>query len=465
MLTLADAVQVYPKQKLGFELKRTKGFSPPAPIQNLSTSVDLDLSLGAHYFFTFVHHRTPTFGLVEDFINFSTTVNGIHTFDGSGFGDDAESSQSYSAQFAKLVGVAFMAQYANCTWFASMSRMWRDGLVSATGRIEFKKRHPKSNGPDYLAAPFDPASATSDPLYVVEFKGRTGVVKFSHEAFRAWRKQSKNIRAYDPNGVEVNLKSWVLAFNYAFEGGEGRENSTLLVEDPWTAPANVPALGHDRRAVSRIIREHLARQCPKFGLGHLSRALVTDAGQDLSALRLPGIFTVHHPRLGVRRYVGGFATRGPDGNLFWLPDGWLDGRLRHDVDIEIFPSSQGGDWFEFLVHVRGRSSRSRRAFVRVFGQARPPAPVELRRMLRELLGGSTTSVFVGQDATMIRECLRTPIDAELGGISFSEPIELAGTTEYQETTGYVQVLRNGGIVAGTDLVSLEEDSDAWWRAT
>jgi hypothetical protein len=34
---LADAIQVYPKQQLRFELKRTKGFSPPAAIQKLGT--------------------------------------------------------------------------------------------------------------------------------------------------------------------------------------------------------------------------------------------------------------------------------------------------------------------------------------------------------------------------------------------------------------------------------------------
>jgi len=450
--TLAAA---YPPPTLAFELKRTRGFVPPPAVGKLADSVTLNLALGAHYFFTLVQHRQPTFGLVDDFLSFSTARNGVHVFHGSSFGDDTEFAGSYSQQFAKIVGVAFMAEYAESTWFAPLSRLWNDGLRAPRGRIALRKRHPTKDGPDHLAAPFDPTvTRTKDPLYVVEFKGRTGQVDFKHAAFVEWRKQARNIVA-SAGGREIKLKSWVLAFNYAFEN-LGTRNSTLLVEDPWTARADRPPLEATRGNIAFVVREHLARQCAKFDAGFLAAPVLEGRALEQPLTVMPRVYKVRHPALRNRRYVGYFAARGPNGELVCLP-GPLT-RMPSPLVVEVL----GENPFRTAV-VRVGSPRSpHHIFIEHDAPTNSPERT-LRQIIRSILQGDEDTIFIGQDATMLRACMQTPVDAELGGEPFTEMIEFQGIANVDQEAGqgFVQVLRNGGLLADSSVV-IEEENAEWW---
>lgn len=453
-LDAAALAAEYPPQTFGFELKKARGFVPPPGVAALKDSVTLNLALGAHYFFTLVQHRVPTFGLVTDFLSFSSVRDGCHVFHGSSFGDDSEFAGDYSQQFAKFVGIAFMAERADSTWFASLARLWNEGLKASDGQIAFKKRRPTKDGPDYLAAPFDPTTASSkDPLYVVEFKGRAGRVAFSHSVFGDWRKQSRNIHA-SVDGHEVKLKSWILAFSYAFENS-GDRISTLLVEDPWTAREDRPPLEATRRNIGRVVREHIARQCLKFNAGRLAGPVLAGRMPERTE-GFPGVFKVRHPALQKRRYIGAFAARGPDGELVWMPEPLT--RLPRRLDIEVLDDSPGP--FHTAI-VRVGPSGDRR--VVVYGHGSNFSDAALRRILRSLFDGGGAQLFLGQDATMVRDCMRTGVDRELAGEAFTAPIQFQETADTIEGPGYVQVLRNGAVLADANIVASEEEDSDWWR--
>jgi hypothetical protein len=64
---------------------------------------------------------------------------------------------------------------------------------------------------------------------------------------------------------------------------------------------------------------------------------------------------------------------------------------------------------------------------------------------------------------MIRECMRTPIDGELGGEPFTQLVELQGNVEVGEDQRYVQVLRNGGVLADAAALTTSDEDVDWWR--
>lgn len=449
-MTPAELAVTFPATTFEFDLSGPRGFVPPPAVARLKEFVTLNVALGAHYFFTLVQHREPTFGLVLDFLSSSTHRNGRHVFHGSSFGDDAEFAVGYSQQFAKFVGIAFMAEYAGSTWFAPLERLWDDGVSAADGHVSLCKRHPRKEGPDYLAAPFDPTVRRSaDPLYVLEFKGRSRPVDFKHDKFVEWRKQARNIIA-KVDGHEVKLKSWILAFNYAFEN-LGPRNSRLLVEDPWTASADKPPIEATRRNTARVVREHLARQCTKFGAGMLGAPVL--AGRMPEPAVLPRVYKVQHHLLRSRRYIGHFAARRPDGELVWMPARlpMIAGRL----DVDVFDDGSfntavvlAPDRQRILVHHRG-----------------PLNEESIRRMMRSLLDGDEEVLFIGQDASMLRGCMQTPVEDELDGEPFAEMIEFQGNTDVGQTAeqGFVQVLRNGAVLADASLVVEDEESGDWWH--
>jgi hypothetical protein len=453
----------YPPPTLALDLKKVRGFVPPPGVAKLKDEVTLNLGLGAHYFFTLVQHREPAFDLVRNFLQFSTTVAGRHVFTGSSLGDDTETNQAYSNLFAKVTGVAFMSEYAEATWFASMSRVWDSGLDVPGGKVTFKKRHPSKDGPDFVSAPFDPAaSGCADPLYVLEFKGRTGTVKFTHKVFSDWRHQAVNIRATGPAGP-VNLKSWILVFNYAFEHGKGRECSALLVEDPPTEQADVPPMKRVRGSIETVVREHLSRQCPRFGVPRLAPAVL--AGRPVEDLRaLPTVFRVRSQGLADRRYLGAFANLGPNGELLWTPD--PERKLLHgDYDILV----HGGDDDPLYLRIRiGSHSRPSTHDIHVSG-----SPSISAAQIAALVRSATDrrgAIFVGQDATMIRASMRTKAGQGLDDPAFTVAMEVrgdrpAGRLVEDGAPEFVQLLRNGSIIADANLVDAEKASAEWWRST
>ena len=454
----AALAREFPPQSFVLDLRKVRGFVAPPGVSKLVGDVTLNLALGAHYFFTAVQGREPTFGLVQDFLSFSTQRDGRHVFTGSSLGGDAESNASYSNLFAKIVGVAFMSEHADATWFAPLLRLWGTGLSTPAGTIDLRKRHPKKDGPDFLCAPFDPsASASLDPLYVLEFKGRTGALTFDHGAFKSWRSQARNIQAKSPTGA-VNLKSWILAFNYAFEHGTGREQSALLVEDPWTETERAEPLEPARASIETVVREHIARQCSKLGAPLLAPAVLAGRRVENGSM-LPAIFRVRHPRLSNRRYIGGFATWGLDGELCWTTG------PRHPwaSDYELFVDAVGAP-FHAHVRVRGRgSSPTSRVVAEVFAGG-PMSRADLERLVRSVVSGGGGDLFVGQDAAMIRACVRARRGQPLDDEAFTTMLDVRGEGSAEgEAVGFVQLLRNGSVIADAQLVETEKAPDAWWQ--
>lgn len=181
----------YPRVELGFGLREEPGFTPPPGVAELRgrPTVNVDLARGAHYFFTCIVHDTPSYQDVEKFLRWTLGADGPHRFIGSSFSEDSEYNIDLSKTFSKLVGIGFMSEYAGSTWFASLSRKrWESGITSPGGVYTFAKVNPEDDGPDYLAATFDPSAAgVVDPLFALEFKGRAERVEFDHAKFHAWR--------------------------------------------------------------------------------------------------------------------------------------------------------------------------------------------------------------------------------------------------------------------------------------
>jgi hypothetical protein len=415
------------RQKLRLLIQQVAGFTPPPAVGALKGEVDLDLVLGNQMLWTAAAIRTPvSYGLLYDWNALTMPDASPHRFLGSSIGEDSELSGDLSGAFSKLVGLAFMGEYAGTAWFKVLRPLWDDNLVTRAGPIEITKRDVDNDGPDYLAAPFDPAAKQyGGPFYAVEFKGRKAKVKLDSETFRAWSAQAANISLrITPANTPVNLKAWVLGFNYGFAKPAGsREESTLLVEDPESAPGE-RLLEPDRLNASSIIRDHLARQCVLLGASVL--APLVRLGLPLDGVaRLPPVYKIDHPRLRDRRYIGAWFIAAPTGELFPSPTPSLSGGWTM--------IAEGPDWFVFR-----RGNDDAEIHIHIFGKARDG--------LRELISDNN-AVFVGQDATMLRRCTEVAIGEVLDGEPFQDEIHFVETTGEGPAAVTVRVLRNGSVLA------------------
>ena len=437
-------------QQLRVVVNQVPGFTPPPQVAALGQqgTVDVDLLLGAQLLWTVVMGKSQvSYGDVYNWMSLSEQGRSPHRFADSSFGDDSEVSGDLSSTFSKLVGLAFLGQYAQTCWFKVLRPLWGETLSTGAGPVHIDKPRPKDDGPDYLAAPFDPANAPlGGPFYAVEFKGRKAKVEFSSEVFQAWSSQASNI-ALTSAGSPLNLKSWVVAFNYGFSQARGsREESTLLVEDPEIS-AGARMLDATRMNGSSIIRDHLARQCVNLGAGVLASAVKLGSGLDGTS-PLPPVYRVDHPRLSQRRYVGQWYSPNSLGEL--VP--------------AMFPSNPPLSELEVVDRGPGFFVvRWRRGRAEVFVHSDASWPLDSLRpqdLLRRLFGAGE-SIFVGQDATMLRGAARTNQGAPLDGTPFSDELhfnEAVGDGPYR---GQLRVLRNGSIVAFN--VPIELGEDGFWN--
>jgi hypothetical protein len=416
--------------RLGFDLQRAPNFDPPPAIENLGRSVMLDLARGCQMLWTVALGRSRvSYACLELFIDLSAPGPGLHRFSGSRFGTDAELATSFSSTFAKLIGLAFMQQYAGTCWVAELDLFWRNGLQTKAGKVDFSKKRPKEHGPDYIAAPFDPTKRTGqEPYYALEFKGRKAPLTFTHKAFRAFAKQAENIQVSKDRRI-LNLKSWVLLYNYGFvEPIDSREICTLLVSDPESAPRK-PRVSPEDDDGSWIIREHLARQCLQLGAAVLAPLVRAGIRNSVSAIELP-VYRVAHPELGDRRYIGRWFLPLPDGEMLPMP-------------ICCWPELSQPSADRLIVELGGATL----ADIRFVGGS----PESLVDCLF-----STPPVFVGQDANMLRACLRTAPSSPLTDEVFSKPQEL-----FDRSGANISLLANGSIVANAS--SAVRDPEWLWN--
>jgi hypothetical protein len=387
-----------------------------------------------------------------------------HRFIGRNFSLDKEWNGATSSRYAKLVGIAFMAEHAGSTWFSPID--WTEDLESTDGKMSFRKLDPDDDGPDYLAAPFDPAaSGTPDPFYVLEFKARKQRVTFDSPTFGKWRAQAANIDCVDASGKHRSLKSWVLAFNYAFEqSGVGRDCSTLLVDDPKVGRPDSRPIEPTRESITPIIRAHLARQCQKLGAGNLVGPILGGRLPERTPI-FPQTYLINHPKLGGRRYIGWFGSWGPGGEVIWS-SGPRSGVARWGVDHLYMDVQVDGQGFHAHARLRGRGQT--RAHVDVFVHRPGPwaaSPQDVESWLRQALEGSAgADFFIGQDATMLRTCLHTRRGVALTGTPFADPIELSQRALGGDSPYTVQVIRNGSALASSQAVRPAEDDLDWWMS-
>ncbi|MCC6639810.1 MAG: hypothetical protein IT386_01460 [Deltaproteobacteria bacterium] len=387
--------------------------------------------------------KTVSYGAIHDWIALSVPGQAPHRFTGTSLGEDSEVGGDLSSTFAKVVGLAFMSEYAGACWFKVLRPLWDAVLATAQGNVEVSKVRPDDDGPDYLAAPFDPASAVQGgPFYAVEFKGKKAKVEFASETFKGWSRQAANISLRGQNAA-VNLKSWVLAFNYGFErAGGSREESTLLVEDPEIAP-DAPALEPDRVNGSSIIRDHLSRQCVVLGASILAPHV--RLGRSLEGAKdLPPVYRIDHQRLKNRRYIGHWFSLTPQGDLIATPEA---------------PSTQ---WRVIERGPRWLVVRGPEGIVEVAIHHDGPASWRGAQWLERLLWGRG-AIFIGQDATMLRRCTQVATADALDGEPFQDELHFADAAGDGPYPSEVRVLRNGNVVATGATVELDE-SDFWLRA-
>jgi hypothetical protein len=404
-------------QQLRVVVNPVPGFTPPPQVVALGQQgiVDVDLLLGAQLLWTVVMGKSQvSYGDVYNWMSLSVQGRSPHQFADSSFGDDSEVGGDLSSTFSKLVGLAFLGKYAATSWFKVLRPLWGETLSTGAGPVHIDKPRPKDDGPDYLAAPFDPSSAPlGGPFYAVELKGRKAKVEFSSDVFKNWSSQASNIALSAASGP-LNLKSWIVAFNYGFSQARGsREESTLLVEDPEIS-TGAPLLEATRENGASIIRDHLARQCVNLGAGVLASAVKLGTGLDATT-PLPRVYRVDHPRLLQRQYVGQWYSPNNLGELTpaafpltpWSPSGLEVVEHGPGFFVVRWPRARA----EVFIHSEASSWLDRRG---------------PQNLLRRLFGAGD-SIFVGQDATMLRSAARTQQGNPLDGTPFSDELHFNDT--------------------------------------
>lgn len=470
MAAPVEITQRFPPVRLGFELNEEEGFTPPPGIAELrgKDSISLSLGFGVHYYSTCISGREPSFKLAEEFLEYSRADDAMHRFTGTRFTGDSEDGRALSTRFAKLVGISFMSQHADATWFAPMESLWDDGLLTPDGTVTFKKQRPEDDGPDYLAAPFDPtADDASDPLVVLEFKGRSQRIGFDTKEFGKWRNQAINISCFGNDGNPRNLKSWVLEFAYAFENTSGSSrHSAFLVDDPHIGPTGAPPLERERLSIERIVREHLTRQCYRLGAGRIARSVLL--GERLAPPRdFPTTYLTKDMRLHDRRFIGLFGTWGVDGELVLSGNPRILSPMSEaDVEMDVYFES-GARWAH--VRIRGRPDGNTilaDIHLSVSKSDQWTSKEELEGDVRRwLIGNREGQIFIGQDATMLRTAIATARGQPLEGTPFTVPIQFSTGTNRKDGAYAVQVLRNGAVFADARAVTAANGDDReWWMS-
>lgn len=431
------AIPTISRQTLRFFLQTAPGFTPPPAVQTLVDVVELDLVAGCQLLWTAVMNKSAvSYGDIYHWLALSDPNAKLHRFTDSSFGDDSEVGGDIASELAKVVGLAFMSEYAEACWFTVLRPFWGNVLTTNLGDISVSKNSKDAFGPDYLAAPFNPANAAAGgPFYAVEFKAQKAKVEFKSKTFKDWSKQAANIALRKEDGSAVNLKAWVLAFNYGFEKAQGsREESALLVDDPDVVPGE-PSLEPDPINGSTIIRDHLSRQCRLLGAPQLApyvrRGLALDGVKDL-----PPVYKIDNKKLAGRRYIGQWLARAPSGELVPAPSGWVGWPIMH----------RGSHHFvvgDPAAHIQ----------VWIDGPDGPRARAWIERMF-----GGGDLVFVGQDATMLRRCTELSTDVALDGEPFQQEIHFVETSGELPSPKAIRVLRNGSVLAANATIELDEQS-------
>lgn len=434
------AIPTISRQTLRFFLQTATGFTPPTGVRALGNSVDLDLVAGCQLLWTVVMNKSiVSYAAIDDWLALSDPNAKLHRFTDSSIGDDSEVGGDISSTLAKVVGLAFLSEYAEACWFTVLRPLWENVLTTNLGDISVSKNDANEFGPDYLAAPFDPANAAAGgPFYAVEFKGRKAKIEFQSQTFTKWSTQAGNIALRNvQDGSAVNLKAWVVAFNYGFEKAQGsREESALLVDDPEVA-SGAPHLEPKPINGSTIIRDHLARQCRLLGAPQLApyvrRGLALDGAKDL-----PPVYQIDHQKLAGRRYIGIWLARTPSGDLVPAPAGWAGWPI-----IQRGPHHfvAGGPAGHIELWIDGPSGSRARAWIeRWFG------------------GGDV--VFVGQDATMLKRCTQLSMDSALDGEPFQHELHFVSSSGEPPYPKVIRVLRNGSVLAAN--ATIEPDEHSFW---
>lgn len=451
------------ERRFGFQLKNTIGFEPPAAISALRDSVNINLASACHYFYTCVERDEPAFTLVDEFNRLSIRSRESHAFRNCALSRDNEIANARSSSFAKLIGIGFMARYARSTWFCPVNRVEPPLTVGDSVIARVGRKRP-GDGPDYLSSEFDPTRAPNNTSTVspLEFKGRSRALHFTSKQFQKWRAQATNIEARTNKNRIVPMKAWMLAFNYACVETKGcRESSALLVEDPWchdTGEEN--SLDVEVPLHESVIREHLSRQCRNLGWSMLGEHVVL--GQALrSATQSPKLYRLKDPKAHGRRYIGRWATWGLGGELIPAISSGLGSRICGDIEILIRAHDYNTGYVEATIYRRNCAPWR----LQIHG-ASPPSRFSWENWIRELIERDTQSAFfVGQDADMLKTCLRTPLEKRLAGPSFREALSISrgdGVVDVEKRPesphGSISLLENGSLIASADLVEPDEES-------
>lgn len=430
--------------KVLFKLHEEPNGDVPWAIRELGPDVTIDLALGLHYYWTAAGSSVVSYGDLETFMALTDHDADPHRFLGSALGGyDEDEGTALSGRLSKFVGIAFMAQYGDVTWFHPLPKKGKAVIPSPRGDMMISRITSGRAWPDYLAAQHRSSSGNMDDqrVYALEFKGRERHVDFSHKAFQAWVEQSRNIRVLDADRVAQQVEAWVLAFNYRCSASSSPHTaSTLLAYDPWVGPLDAPVF----RGGTGIARLHLSRQVRNLGFPWLSPSVLN--GRPLRGrAAFPPTFLIRHPKCAGRHYIGRFLQMGPDGRWHVTSPPTSAGlKTLGDVHIEL---KHGDGNQDTIVHA-WRDGTNCRVDVHIDGQA--------LRLIDPLLDWLTSTpgddrevLFVGQDAEMVSHCMRTPADEELRGDGFGR------ATEFQDFGGggeFVSVIRNGSVIASQQLV-------------
>ncbi len=424
------------------------------------------MALGIHYFYTLVEAGAVSFGALLDFLSLTDLAAPTHQFLGKTLSNDVAMANGLSNKFGTLIGIGFMAEYAETTWFCPLPSKGRLVLDSPSTKLTVTRGESGKSWPDYLAAPFNPrekAVGAMGAFYPLEFKGTGASIDFEDSRFQDWQEQSTNISVRSAGDKALALKSWILAFNYRCRDKPARHpSSTLLVLDPRVGPEEAPLPD----SAAPIIREHLARQCRKLGLGGLAPMVLSGVRPEGSNY-VPPVFRILHSRFSDRRYVGRFAAWGLNGELIAISHNPLLSSFPvGDIDLRVDAYFRGAMHAHIHIESRKATANQARIDVNVIGELSAGwTGSRVRSFILSLLQGQGNGVFIGQDAKMLRQCMRTPPTIELTGGEFDTPFEYfdPGAVDVGEEglpAGAVQVLRNGSVLANPRLVELVEE-DFW----
>jgi hypothetical protein len=121
------------RQQVRLLVQQTANFVPPAGVAALGTTVDLDLVLGTQLLWTAAMKKTISYGALYDWIGLSVPNKSPHRFTGSSLGDDSEMGGDLSSTFAKVIGLAFMGEYASACWFTVLRSLCSVRALFRTG--------------------------------------------------------------------------------------------------------------------------------------------------------------------------------------------------------------------------------------------------------------------------------------------------------------------------------------------